>query len=109
MFTKDHIQPKTKGGKDTIDNLRTMCASCNVLRGNHIVPLDIIVEARHIAYEQSWYAALQFVAQQSLIFEEMELTHAGGHRVLHPQQPESTVHLSASANSTHRNPHYTTV
>ena len=34
MFTKDHIQPKSLGGKDHIDNMQTMCIKCNVAKGN---------------------------------------------------------------------------
>lgn len=34
MLTKDHIQPKSKGGKDTIGNLRTYCGPCNWERGD---------------------------------------------------------------------------
>jgi hypothetical protein len=34
IMTKDHILPKSKGGKDYIDNLRTMCFYCNCKRGN---------------------------------------------------------------------------
>jgi hypothetical protein len=33
-FTKDHIKPLSKGGKDTHDNLQTMCYNCNQLKGN---------------------------------------------------------------------------
>lgn len=29
LFTKDHIYPKSLGGATTLDNLQTMCASCN--------------------------------------------------------------------------------
>ena len=29
LFTKDHIIPKAKGGKNTMDNYQTMCAVCN--------------------------------------------------------------------------------
>jgi hypothetical protein len=43
LFTQDHIVPVSKGGKDNIDNLRTMCLWCNVARGNHInISLDIV-------------------------------------------------------------------
>lgn len=34
LMTKDHILPKSKGGKDHIDNLRTYCSPCNHKRGN---------------------------------------------------------------------------
>lgn len=29
LMTKDHILPKSKGGKDRLDNLQTMCVECN--------------------------------------------------------------------------------
>lgn len=34
MFTKDHIEPKSKGGKDVIANMQTMCSDCNFEKGN---------------------------------------------------------------------------
>jgi 5-methylcytosine-specific restriction endonuclease McrA len=30
----DHVIPWSKGGKTSEDNLRTLCATCNVGRGN---------------------------------------------------------------------------
>jgi len=36
----DHIDPKSKGGKDDIDNLITACFNCN--RGKRDIPLDKI-------------------------------------------------------------------
>lgn len=36
LMTKDHIIPKSKGGKDSLDNFRTMCSPCNNKRGNNI-------------------------------------------------------------------------
>ncbi len=29
LFTKDHILPKSKGGKDNLNNTQTMCIICN--------------------------------------------------------------------------------
>lgn len=36
LMTKDHIIPKSKNGKDTIDNMQTMCTKCNGKKGNKI-------------------------------------------------------------------------
>ena len=33
MITKDHIIPKSKGGKDHISNMQTMCKKCNEEKG----------------------------------------------------------------------------
>jgi len=30
LMTKDHIVPKSKGGKNTQDNYQTMCVKCNM-------------------------------------------------------------------------------
>lgn len=34
LMTKDHILPKSKGGKDALNNYATMCCICNNLKGN---------------------------------------------------------------------------
>jgi hypothetical protein len=34
LMTKDHIIPKSKGGKDHQSNLQTMCHVCNQKKGN---------------------------------------------------------------------------
>lgn len=36
MMTKDHIIPKSKGGKDKLDNYQTMCSNCNEAKGDSI-------------------------------------------------------------------------
>jgi hypothetical protein len=36
-FTKDHIIPKSLGGKDSIQNYQTMCWKCNSLKGSKIL------------------------------------------------------------------------
>jgi hypothetical protein len=37
LMTQDHIIPRSKGGRDHDDNLRTMCLPCNMKKGNKIV------------------------------------------------------------------------
>jgi 5-methylcytosine-specific restriction endonuclease McrA len=34
QMTKDHIQPKSKDGRDHINNMQTMCHICNELKGS---------------------------------------------------------------------------
>lgn len=34
LMTKDHILPKSKGGRDSLDNYQPMCIICNGLKGN---------------------------------------------------------------------------
>ena len=36
LMTKDHIFPKSKGGKDAIENMQTMCRICNKEKGSDI-------------------------------------------------------------------------
>lgn len=36
LMTKDHIIPKSKGGKNCIENYQTMCIRCNEEKGNNI-------------------------------------------------------------------------
>lgn len=36
LMTKDHIIPRSKGGKDNIDNYQTMCTRCNFIKGNGV-------------------------------------------------------------------------
>lgn len=37
LMTLDHIKPRSKGGNNSIENLRPCCNSCNVNKGNKIV------------------------------------------------------------------------
>ena len=33
-YSIDHLQPRSRGGPDTFDNLHLVCKSCNVMKGN---------------------------------------------------------------------------
>jgi len=34
LMTRDHIQPRSKGGNDALSNQQTMCIYCNMRKGN---------------------------------------------------------------------------
>jgi len=34
LYTKDHIKPKSRGGKNNIINYQTMCYNCNLKKGD---------------------------------------------------------------------------
>lgn len=42
MSTVDHILPKSLGGRNTIENYRPLCATCNTNRGNDISLEDYV-------------------------------------------------------------------
>jgi hypothetical protein len=39
QMTKDHIKPRSRGGKDHIGNMQTLCCRCNELKGNKALKL----------------------------------------------------------------------
>ncbi len=44
LFSKDHIIPKSKGGKDVLENMQVMCTICNGLKGNKTEKQRKIIE-----------------------------------------------------------------
>ena len=36
LMTRDHIIPKSRGGREHIANMQTMCCDCNKAKGNHM-------------------------------------------------------------------------
>jgi len=53
LMTKDHIHPKSKGGKNEIENYATMCAICNNLKGNDESLTDESIRALRIIYNEN--------------------------------------------------------
>ncbi len=43
LMTKDHIIPRSKGGRDHIDNYQVMCIICNMIKQDEVEP-DAITE-----------------------------------------------------------------
>jgi hypothetical protein len=46
-MTQDHIIPKSLGGVDHLDNLRVMCSTCNLTRGNSLARADLEFARTH--------------------------------------------------------------
>ena len=46
LFTKDHIIPKSRGGKNELKNYNTMCVICNNIKSNFEVTNDQILAVR---------------------------------------------------------------
>ena len=47
MMTRDHIIPRSLGGKDDLQNLRPGCTRCNEERGNKVTPEVIEFAQKH--------------------------------------------------------------
>jgi hypothetical protein len=41
LMTKDHTMPKSKGGADHLDNLKTMCDQCNCRKGSTVITENV--------------------------------------------------------------------
>ena len=46
LMTKDHIVPKSKGGKNHLSNYQTMCVTCNRDKGDKFPSIEVLT---HIA------------------------------------------------------------
>ena len=64
MFTKDHIVPKSKGGKDHISNMQTMCEPCNGFKKDLEIPFTVLNKAREIHDEKGMDYARNWLSQQ---------------------------------------------
>ena len=40
LMTKDHIVPRSKGGKNMLENYQTMCCLCNSAKSDHDVTIE---------------------------------------------------------------------
>ena len=72
LMTRDHILPKSKGGRDHISNMQTMCVDCNKAKGNtyngdfpeklrNIVAVNIDNPEKIMTYEDENFAIFQLL------------------------------------------------
>ena len=54
VITKDHIVPKSRGGKNHVDNMQTMCYKCNQKKGAYSIERrvhNILLDLQHTEVE----------------------------------------------------------
>lgn len=72
LMTRDHILPKSKGGRDHISNMQTMCVDCNKAKGNtydgklpekvrNIVAVNVDNPEKIMTYEDENFAIFQLL------------------------------------------------
>ena len=69
-LTIDHVKPKSKGGRNSWDNLVTCCGSCNVNKGDK--PLNVFLKEngytiKHEPYRPTY---MEFLSQYKNIHED---------------------------------------
>jgi 5-methylcytosine-specific restriction endonuclease McrA len=51
LMTKDHIIPRIHGGKDILDNMQTMCDTCNAIKGKQQISNEEVLAQRQALEE----------------------------------------------------------
>ena len=67
LFTKDHILPKSKNGKDVLENMQTFCCICNSAKGNIIEGTENEQEILRNAIEKNALPKLAHMDEYSLL------------------------------------------
>lgn len=62
LFTKDHILPRSSGGKDFITNMQTMCVICNGLKKNVSLTNKLLKMLREFYDENLAMERKEFIA-----------------------------------------------
>lgn len=65
LITKDHIRPKSLGGEDCIDNLQTMCKTCNELKRStpqEDLELEVVVATEIQSGKETYYRSIEDAA-----------------------------------------------
>ena len=59
LMTKDHIHPKSEGGKDELENFQTMCSKCNRKKASH--PMEVFNTFEKIDHSRDLPYAKKFI------------------------------------------------
>ncbi len=69
-LTIDHVKPKSKGGKNTWENLATCCGSCNLEKGNMPLSEYTKLTGKKIKYMPYRPSYMEFLSQYRNIHED---------------------------------------
>lgn len=89
-LTRDHITPRSRGGKDVWTNVVASCASCNKHKGNAPIPEDAGMKLLFIPYapNRSEYLLLM---NRNVLADQMEFLKSRvskESRILNPIRPQ---------------------
>ncbi len=77
LMTKDHIKPKSKGGRNIRKNYQTMCEICNALKSHHDLSTEEVKDLRFngkITTIEGLGKAVKFLKLDSLRSRRMRLS-----------------------------------
>jgi 5-methylcytosine-specific restriction endonuclease McrA len=69
-LTRDHIHPKSKGGKDDWMNLVTSCRSCNRRKGNKVLS-EIDMQLLYVPYRPTRWEGF-ILSNRKILVDQME-------------------------------------
>lgn len=69
-LTRDHIQPKSRGGQDTWTNLVTCCTTCNQFKDNR-TPQEAGMELLYVPYKPTRAEHL-ILQNRNVLFDQMQ-------------------------------------
>ena len=67
LLTKDHVVPRSKGGKEEESNFQTLCANCNFLKDNADLDLEHMRKILFPAYRAYLSSKAIYLAKQELL------------------------------------------
>jgi hypothetical protein len=72
LFTKDHIHPRSAGGKNHLNNMQTMCTTCNALKRHFPLTIEELNSIR--LFKQSLSDELTPKQIASAVADQIQIT-----------------------------------